>query len=98
MLTSAVFEDIPGQIARRLSAADYEIIVAVAWFTTLTLFETLCQQDERGVRGAETGAGQRFRGHQGTPTSPSSDRECDVARFRPWSFRATRSAAPSTAP
>jgi hypothetical protein len=50
MLTTAHFEDIPAQIARRLRAADHEIIVAVAWFTAPTLFDTLCQQARRGAR------------------------------------------------
>jgi hypothetical protein len=48
--------------------------------------------------GTETAADNLFRRHQGTPTSSSSDWELDLACFRPWLLRSTRSPAPRTAP
>jgi hypothetical protein len=50
METTAHFENIPQEIARRLAAATQEIVVAVAWFTDRDLFDLLCGQAGRGVR------------------------------------------------
>ena len=50
METTAHFENIPQEIARRLNAATQEIVVAVAWFTDRDLFDVLCRQAGRGLR------------------------------------------------
>ena len=50
METTAHFENIPQEIAKRLNAATQEIVVAVAWFTDRDLFEVLCRQAGRGLR------------------------------------------------
>jgi hypothetical protein len=50
METTAHFENIPQEIAKRLSAATQEIVVAVAWFTDRDLFDVLCRQAGRGLR------------------------------------------------
>lgn len=50
METTAHFEHIPQEIARRLHAATQEIVVAVAWFTDPGLFDVLCRQAGRGLR------------------------------------------------
>ncbi|WP_295391185.1 phospholipase D-like domain-containing protein [uncultured Thiodictyon sp.] len=50
METTAHFEHIPQEIARRLAAATQEIVVAVAWFTDPILFDALCKQAGRGLR------------------------------------------------
>ena len=50
METTAHFENIPQEIARRLAAATQEIVVAVAWFTDRDLFDVLCKQAGRGLR------------------------------------------------
>ncbi len=50
MDTTAHFENIPQEIAKRLNAATQEIVVAVAWFTDRDLFDVLCKQAGRGVR------------------------------------------------
>ena len=49
METTAHFENIPQEIARRLAAATQEIVVAVAWFTDRDLFDVLCKQAGRGL-------------------------------------------------
>lgn len=41
METTAHFENIPQEIARRLGAAESEIVAAVAWFTDSEAFEVL---------------------------------------------------------
>ncbi len=43
METTAHFDNIPQEIARRLAAATQEIVVAVAWFTDRDLFDVLCK-------------------------------------------------------
>jgi len=50
METTAHFENIPQEIARRLTAATQEIVVAVAWFTDRDLFDVLCRQAGLGLR------------------------------------------------
>lgn len=50
MKLTAHFEDIAGEIGRRLRAAASELIVAVACFTDPELFDLLCRQAVRGVR------------------------------------------------
>jgi hypothetical protein len=50
METTAHFDNIPQEIARRLAAATQEIVVAVAWFTDRDLFDVLCKQAGRGLR------------------------------------------------
>ena len=50
METTAHFENIPQEIAKRLNAATQEIVVAVAWFTDRDLFDVLCRQAGRGLR------------------------------------------------
>ena len=50
METTAHFENIPQEIAKRLGAATQEIVVAVAWFTDRDLFDVLCRQAGRGIR------------------------------------------------
>jgi len=50
METTAHFENIPQEIARRLTAATQKIVVAVAWFTDRDLFDVLCRQAGRGLR------------------------------------------------
>ena len=50
METTARFENIPQEIARRLAAATQEIVVAVAWFTDRDLFDVLCKQAGRDLR------------------------------------------------
>lgn len=50
METTAHFENIPQELAKRLNAATQEIVVAVAWFTDPDLFDVLCRQAGRGVR------------------------------------------------
>jgi hypothetical protein len=50
MDTTAHFQDIPQEIAKRLGAATQEIVVAVAWFTDEVLFNVLCRQAGRGLR------------------------------------------------
>jgi hypothetical protein len=50
METTAYFENIPREIAKRLRAATQEIVVAVAWFTDQDLFDELCRQAGRGLR------------------------------------------------
>ena len=49
METTAHFENITQEIARRLNAATQEIVVAVAWFTDRDLFDVLCRQAGRGL-------------------------------------------------
>ncbi len=49
METTAHFENIPEEIAKRLSRATHEIVVAVAWFTDRDLFDVLCKQAGRGL-------------------------------------------------
>ncbi len=51
METTAHFENIPQEIAKRLNAATQEIVVAVAWFTDRDLFDVLCRQAGRGGAG-----------------------------------------------
>jgi hypothetical protein len=50
METTAHFENIPQEIAKRLNAATQEIVAAVAWFTDRDLFDVLCRQAGRGLR------------------------------------------------
>jgi hypothetical protein len=50
MESTAYFENIPQEIARRLRAATQQIVVAVAWFTDRDLFDVLCKQAGRGLR------------------------------------------------
>ena len=50
METTAHFENITQEIARRLNAATQEIVVAVAWFTDRDLFDVLCRQAGRGLQ------------------------------------------------
>lgn len=50
METTAHFDNIPQEIARRLAAAESEIVAAIAWFTDRELFDVLCRQTGRGVR------------------------------------------------
>ena len=50
METTAYFENIPQEIARRLGAGTQEIVVAVAWFTDRDLFDVLCKQAGRGLK------------------------------------------------
>lgn len=50
MDTTAHFQGIPQEIAKRLGSATQEIVVAVAWFTDQDLFDVLSRQAGRGRR------------------------------------------------
>ena len=50
MDTTAHFENISQEIAKRLNEATHEIVAAVAWFTDADLFNVLCKQAGRGLR------------------------------------------------
>ena len=50
METQAYFENIQSEIHRRLTAAESQIDLAVAWFTDRLLFDVVCQKARRGVK------------------------------------------------
>jgi hypothetical protein len=50
METTAYFDDIAAEIARRLRTANTDIVAAVAWFTDHALFDILCRQAGQGRR------------------------------------------------
>ena len=48
--TQAYFENIQSEIHRRLTAAESQIDLAVAWFTDRVLFDVVCQKARNGVK------------------------------------------------
>lgn len=50
MITTAYFENIPEVINSYLTQATESVRVAVAWFSDRSIFQTLCQQTQKGVR------------------------------------------------
>ncbi len=49
METNAYFDDIHTHIIRELTKANYDITIAVAWFTDNEIFRSLCQKSKDGV-------------------------------------------------
>ena len=49
METFAYFNDIHQQIMKELEQAEFEIIIAVAWFTDKEIFQLLCKRAVKGV-------------------------------------------------